>query len=194
MERTLEQKLEQAVWAAHVLFERGTVKGNTGNISIRHGDKIYISASGTCFGTLKLSDFAVMDLEGNMLEKKASKEWPLHLSVYRHKPDVNGVIHTHSTYAVLWGTQCVPGSVDVMPDFTPYLRMKLGTVSCVEYGMPGSEELFAAFEREVDRADGWLLFRHGTVVPGKTILDAFYAQEELEETARILWELQKRNE
>ena len=60
--------------------------------------------------------------------------------------------------------------------------------------MPGSEELFAAFEREVDRADGWLLFRHGTVVPGKTILDAFYAQEELEETARILWELQKRNE
>ena len=71
MERTLEQKLEQAIWAAHVLFERGTVKGNTGNISIRHGDKIYISASGTCFGTLKLSDFAVMDLEGNMLEKKA---------------------------------------------------------------------------------------------------------------------------
>ena len=45
MDELLKQKLEQAVWAAHVLFERGTVKGNTGNISVRHEDKIYISAS-----------------------------------------------------------------------------------------------------------------------------------------------------
>ena len=102
MDEILKQKLEQAVWAAHVLFERGTVKGNTGNISVRHEDKIYISASGTCFGTLRPSDFAVMDIEGNLLEKKASKEWPLHLAVYRHKPEVQGVIHTHSTYGVLW--------------------------------------------------------------------------------------------
>lgn len=190
MDELLKQKLEQAVWAAHVLFERGTVKGNTGNISVRHEDKIYISASGTCFGTLQPSDFAVLDLEGNMLEKKASKEWPLHLAVYRHKPEVRGVIHTHSTYAVLWGMQCVPGASDVMPDITPYLRMKLGTVGCVEYAMPGSKELFDAFEKEADHSEGWLLARHGTVVPGKMILDAFYAQEELEEMAKILWEMQ----
>ena len=92
----------------------------------------------------------------------------------------------HSTYAVLWGMQCVPGTLDVMPDITPYLRMKLGTVGCVEYAMPGSKELFDAL---ADHSAGWLLMRHGTVVPGKTILDAFYAQEELEETAKILWEM-----
>ena len=67
MDELLKQKLEHAVWAAHVLFERGTVKGNTGNISVRHEDKIYISASGTCLGTLRPSDFAVMDIEGNLL-------------------------------------------------------------------------------------------------------------------------------
>ena len=83
----------------------------------------------------------------------------------------------------------MPGTLDVMPDITPYLRMKLGTVGCVEYAMPGSKELFDAFEKEADHSAGWLLARHGTVVPGKTILDAFYAQEELEETAKILWEM-----
>ena len=192
MEEELKKKLEQVVWAAHVLFQRGTVKGNTGNISIRHGDNIYISASGTCFGTLQVSDFAVMDIHGNPIEKKASKEWPLHLNVYQHRSEVEGVIHTHSTYAVLWGMQCMPGDADCMPDVTPYLRMKLGTVGCVGYGLPGSRELFDAFEKELDKSDGWLLQRHGTVVPAKTIMDAFYAQEELEETARILWELERR--
>lgn len=191
MEDEVREKLEQAVWAAHVLFQRGTVKGNTGNISVRCGDRMYISASGTCFGTLKLSDFSVMEMDGTMLGKKPSKEWPLHLQVYRHKPEAQGVIHTHSTYAVLWGTRCTPGDADCMPDITPYLRMKLGKVGCVGYGLPGSQELFAAFEKEIDHSDGWLLQRHGIVTPGKTILDAFYAAEELEETARLLWELGK---
>ena len=70
--------------------------------------------------------------------------------------------------------------------------MKLGTVGLVPYEKPGSSELLAAFEERVNLSDGWLLANHGPVVPGKSMMEAFYAFEELEESAHIAWELRNR--
>ena len=69
--------------------------------------------------------------------------------------------------------------------------MKLGKVCMVPYQQPGSQALFDAFKARVMSGDGYLLTRHGAVVPGKDIMDAFYSIEELEETARIAWELRR---
>lgn len=80
-----------------------------------------------------------------------------------------------------------------MPNHTPYLRMRLGNVGVIPYAKPGSPELFRAFEERVKESDGWLLKRTGVVVHGKCVLDAFYALEELEETAHISWELNRVN-
>lgn len=185
-----EKKLEDAVWTAHSLFERGKTSGSSANMSFRHGDQIYISASGTCFGTLTEKDFAVISLAGDPLsERKPSKEWPLHLALYEKSPEVEAVIHTHSTYSVLWSFVPQIPELDCIPDHTPYLKMKLGTVGLIPYEKPGSEALFSAFRQRVKASDGFLLKNHGPVVPGKTMLDAFYCLEELEESARIAWEL-----
>ena len=99
------------------------------------------------------------------------------------------MLHTHSCYAVLWSF--VPGlpEQDCIPDHTPYLKMKLGTVGTVPYEKPGSQALFDAFRQRVEQSDGFLLKNHGPVVPGKDMMDAFYCLEELEESARIAWEL-----
>ena len=78
---------------------------------------------------------------------------------------------------------------DCIPDHTPYLKMKLGAVGLIPYEKPGSPELFSAFRERVGNSDGYLLRQHGPVVPGKTVMDAFYCLEELEESARIAWEL-----
>ncbi len=78
---------------------------------------------------------------------------------------------------------------DCIPDHTPYLKMKVGTVGLIPYEKPGSEALFAAFRERVGRSDGYLLKNHGPVVGGASIMDAFYCLEELEESARIAWEL-----
>lgn len=185
-----QEKLKQAIWVAHKLFERKCVTGNSGNISIRLGMQIYMSASGSCFGTLDETSFSVLDLDGNhVLGPAASKEWPLHLMVYQALPNVNAVIHTHSIYSVLWS--CLPHEkeTDCVPDHTPYLKMKLGTVGLIPYKKPGSDELFQAFSERLRLSDGWLLARHGVVVPGKNVMDAFYSLEELEESSRIAWEL-----
>ena len=86
MNEEIAKKAEQAVWAAKSLFERGKTAGSTANLSFRHEGCIYISGSGTCFGTLKSEDFAVMDMDGNHVGGPApSKEYPLHRLLYEKK-------------------------------------------------------------------------------------------------------------
>lgn len=186
----LEKKLEHAIWVAHSLFNRGKTSGSSANMSFRHNDRIYITASGSCFGTMTKDDFTVISKDGtSFTPRKPSKEWPLHLALYENSPKTGAVIHTHSTYSVLWSFIPSLQEHDCIPAHTPYLKMKLGTVGLIPYEQPGSEELFSAFRERVSMSDGYILKNHGPVVPGKTILDAFYCLEELEESAHIAWEL-----
>ncbi len=190
MSDPLEKKLEQAVWIAHSLFERGKTAGSTANMSFCHEDKIYITASGTCFGTLTKKDFAVIDRMGEVLgEKKPSKEYPLHLSLYQAKEQTGAVIHTHSFYSTIWSCLTHAKEKDCIPSYTPYLKMKLGTVGLIPYAKPGSEELFQAFRERIEDSDGYLLQNHGPVTGGKDLMDAFYLLEELEESAKVAWTL-----
>lgn len=192
MEHELRALLDAACQTAHSLFERGKTSGSSANLSFQYQDRIYITGSGTCFGTLTPADFAVCDRSGTPLtEIRPSKELPLHLSLYRRKgQDTGAVIHTHSFYAVLWSCLEHPGSEeDVIPAYTPYLGMKLGRVKLVPYAPPGSPPLFSLFEAALDDRNGYLLAHHGPVVAGKGIRDAYYALEELEESARLAWEL-----
>ena len=186
----IKEKLEQAVWILRTLFQLGKTSGSTGNISFREEDKIYISQSGTCFGTMTSENFSIMDIEGNLLNgKKPSKEFPLHLSCYKRYPDVHAVIHTHGRFGVLWS--CIPDldTLNCIPDNTPYLKMKLGKIHLVPYEQPGTPELFAAFENCMGEEKGYLLKQHGALVCGKNLMDAFYGIEELEESACIAWNL-----
>ena len=193
MDTALDLKFNEALWVAHSLFNRGKASGSIANLSFKHNDKIYITATGTCFGTLTRDEFSIIDLEGNQLDElKPSKETPMHLSIFKAKSDVQAVVHVHSTYSVLWSFIPDLKETDCIPDHTPYLKMKLGTVGLVPYEKPGSMELFTEFDKRVNISDGWLLAQHGPVVPGKSIMEAFYALEELEESAKIAWELHNR--
>lgn len=190
MEKELREKLDKAIWVAHNLFQRSRTTGSSANLSFLHGQTMYITGSGSCFGTLDEEQFAAVDLDGNpMGGRRPSKEWPLHLGIYQQKPQTGAVIHTHGAYAVLWSFVPPENEEDCIPACTPYLQMKLGKVTMIPYEQPGSQALFDAFRERVMSGDGYLLKRHGAVVPGKDIMDAFYSIEELEETARISWEL-----
>ena len=192
MDVLLEKKLNEAIWAGRSLFERNKTAGSSANMSFLHDGKMYISQSGSCFGTLTADQFAIMTLDGICIsDNKPSKEWPLHLNIYKKKTQTGAVIHTHGTYAVLWSFVPIENEDDCIPAHTPYLRMKLGNVCTVPYEKPGSQALFDAFENRILCGDGYLLKQHGAVVPGKDVMDAFYCLEELEESARIAWELRK---
>lgn len=189
MDATLKNKIETAIWVGKSLFDRGKTAGSSANMSFRHNDTIYISGSGTCFGALSESSFSVVDLDGNHVSGiKPSKELPLHLMLYRKDDSIGAVLHTHSIYSVLWSCLEHKNISDCVPSYTPYLKMKLGTVGLVPYAKPGSKELFDLFEKNIDQSDGYLLQNHGAVVGDKDMMSAFFCLEELEESARVAWE------
>lgn len=190
----LDEKFDCACWVAHKLFDRQMGPGTTGNLSFRHDGKIYITASGTCFGKLTISDFSVYDMEKKETSgPKPSKELPLHCIAYEADSEVNAVIHVHSEYAVLWSCLNNENEKDCIPDYTPYLKMKVGRVGLVPYANPGSEELFENFKKNVTNSDAWILKNHGPVVGAKSIMDAFAGLEELEYACKIAWELRNLN-
>ena len=187
-----EQYFQEAIWIAHTLFAKGSASGSSSNISFRAGNQIYISGSGTCFGTLTEEQFACLTIEGEQRNKvKPSKEFPLHQVIYQAKPDIKAVIHTHSFYATLYSCTVVENPADVIPSYTPYLKMKVGTIGLVPYAKPGSQQLFSYMRERVLLSDGYLLKQHGPVVGGKSLMDAFYGIEELEESAKMAWYLQE---
>lgn len=162
------ENLKTAVWIAHSLFERGKASGSSANMSFKEKDLIYITGSGTCFGTLKEEDFSVLSLDGEWISgPKPSKEFPLHQMMYEKSEEIQAVIHTHSFYATLRSCAVHKNRTDCIPQYTPYLKMKLGTVGLVPYGKPGSEELFSAFRQCVSGSDGFLLENHGPIMGAK---------------------------
>lgn len=187
-EEEFEITVNDSLWIAHTLFNRNKVTGSTANLSFRAGNYIYVSGTGTCFGRLKKEEFAKMDLDGNHLGGvKPSKEYPLHLLFYQKNKDAGAVLHTHSFYSTLWSCYCEEKEGSAIPKYTPYLEMKLGSIGLIPYAPPGSKQLFDAFAKNLDARRGYLLRNHGPVVGDKNLLSAFYALEELEESARIAW-------
>lgn len=188
----LERKYEDVLKIAHLLFEKDRVTGSTGNISFRHRDRIYISASGSCFGWLQKEDLAVLGINGEVLsDRRPSKEYPLHLSIYQEKAEVGAVLHTHSFYSTLWSCLEHEKEKDVMPAVTPYLSMKVGRIGLIPEAKPGSKELFAFFKERIKDSDGYLLAHHGVVLADQDIRSVYYDLEEMEENARINWYLRK---
>lgn len=188
-----EQYLKDALWIAHTLFDKGSATGSSANISFCVDGNIYISGSGTCFGTLKEEQFACLTLDGEPLnDVKPSKEFPLHQMIYQAKPQIHGVVHTHSLYATLYSCLQHENPSDIIPPYTPYLKMKVGTIGLIPYAKPGSRELFDAMRERLGDSDGYLLKQHGPVIGGKTMMDAFYGIEELEESAKVAWHLEEK--
>lgn len=187
MDKQIKECLDQAIWCARSLFERNKVSGSSANLSLKIGDTVYITASGSCFGNLDYGSFVPVGY--SISSKKPSKELPLHQILYDKDLRIKAVLHTHSMYSVLWSMIYEGSPEDCIPSYTPYLRMKLGSVGLVPYAEPGSTELFSNFRACVNLSDGFILKNHGPVVGGKDIMDAFYILEELEESAHIAWEM-----
>lgn len=190
MEKELMKKYENAIWIGKSLFERERATGSSANMSFIHKGDIYITGTGTCFGRLTIEDFAVVDKNGRHISgANPSKEISLHRSLYLKHRDIEAVIHTHSHYSTLWSCIEHTDKDNVVPEYTPYLKMKIGDIGLIPYGKPGTKELFDTFDENLSENRGYLLKNHGPIVGHKDIMGAFYCLEELEDSIRIAWEL-----
>src|SRR3989344_88868 len=99
----MQQSLEnQLIVCARKLSMAGTEVLNSGNISIREGNTIVIKPSGKSYESLEVQDVSVVALDGlHVSGLKPSSDLSVHLTIYRSRPNVRCIIHTHSHYATV---------------------------------------------------------------------------------------------
>lgn len=169
------------------LFTRGFSVGSAGNISARLDDGYLMTPTNSCLGRLEPDRLSKLDLDFRHLSgDKPSKEVFMHRAFYQARSDAGAVVHLHSTQAT--AVACLPdvSPENPIPPLTPYFVMRVGrTMPIVPYYRPGDPGMEPAIHAAARDARAVLLANHGPVVSGKTLTDAVYAAEELEEAAKL---------
>lgn len=184
-----ETRLREAM-AEHgrLLFARGFSVGSAGNISARLPDGFLMTPTNSCLGRLDPARISKLDAGYRHIGgDKPSKEVFMHRAMLDARPEAGAVVHLHSTHATAIACLAMPGDDAPIPPLTPYFVMRVGrSLPVIPYYRPGNPEMepaIAAAARAGARAV--LLANHGPVVSGRSLDDAVYAAEELEEAARL---------
>lgn len=171
---------------AKSMFERGLTFGSSGNISVRLEDGWLMTPTGSTMGTLDPAKISKLDNTGAHISgDKPTKESFLHRVMYEERPATGAVVHLHSTHSVAVSCLDHVNPDNVLPPITAYYVMKIGTLPLIPYYAPGDINLAAAVKEMASNHHAVLLANHGPVVAGKSLEDAVYATEELEETAKL---------
>jgi ribulose-5-phosphate 4-epimerase/fuculose-1-phosphate aldolase len=188
------QQRDQIVRLAKSMFERGLTFGSSGNISARVDDGWLMTPTGSTMGTLDPAKISKLDNDGEHISgDKPTKESFLHQVMYEKRHGTGAVVHLHSTHSVAVSCLSDINKKNVLPPITAYYVMKIGTLPLIPYFPPGDLDLAKAVREMASDHHALLLANHGPVVAGKSLEDAVYAMEELEETAKLFLMLKNMN-
>jgi ribulose-5-phosphate 4-epimerase/fuculose-1-phosphate aldolase len=169
------------------LFDRALTFGSTGNISARLGNgDLLMTPTNASLGALDPARLSRFSADGvHVGGDKPTKEAFLHRCMYCEQKGSGAVVHLHSTYAVAVSILRDVDPEDVLPPLTAYYVMRVSRLPLVPYYPPGDAALAEAVAVRARKSHAVLLANHGPVVAGKTLREAQYATEELEETAKL---------
>ena len=165
-----------------LLYEKDLTSATSGNISIKSGSKIYITATGTALGFLQEKDVVEIDLNGQELNsnEKASSEKFLHLKIYKIRPDINAIVHCHSPFATAFAACKKELSDTIVAENILYF----GKIPVADYGMPSSQELMENTSKLFEHYDTVLMANHGIIAGAENIVNAFFKIETAETYAK----------
>lgn len=182
--------LAQLCAASASFYQRGYAFGSTGNLSLRDGDRIWITPTGQSLQALKPEQLACIDVTAQMHnDHKPSKEFPFHLAIYRQRPDINAIVHLHSPKSVALSCLDALDEAQPLPALTPYYFMRVAPLAVLPYFCPGSAKLAAAVAQAAPHHNCMLLRNHGAICAGTTLHEAVDRTEELEATAELYFTL-----
>jgi L-fuculose-phosphate aldolase len=169
----------------HRIYEKGFAAANDGNVTCRVGDNFLATPTGFCKGDLRNEHLIIIDKSGKLVEGtyKPSSELPMHLEIYRRRPDVQAVVHAHPPYCTGFATAGISLDRCVLPEVV----MTIGSIPLTKYGAPSTEEVPAAVREVIENCDALLLANHGAVTVGFDLMDAYYKLERIEHYAHILY-------
>jgi L-ribulose-5-phosphate 4-epimerase len=183
------ERLRREVCALHAeLVRYGLVVWTAGNVSARvpGADLLVIKPSGLDYDALTPDNMIVCDLDGEVVDGdlSPSSDTAAHAYVYRHRPDVGGVVHTHSTYASAWAArgEPVPCVLTAMADEFG------GEIPVGPFALIGGDDIGRGIVATLDghRSPAVLMRNHGVFTIGTTARAAVKAAVMTEDVARTV--------
>lgn len=173
-----ETDLRAAMLAAlRQLDARGLNRGSTGNLSHRWRDGLLITPTGMAADDIAPEDLVWLGFDGTRLGRlKPSSEWHFHQAIYRSRPELQAVVHTHATHAT--ALACLRRD---LPAFHYMVAVAGGDgVRCAPYRLFGTEALSDAVVEAMRGRKACLLATHGIVTAGTTLREAMKVMTEVE--------------
>jgi len=183
MAKTEEQHRQDILDVGKLIYQKGWVAANDGNISVRLGDCILCTCTGVSKGMMTPADIIVCDLAGNRVNgaRERTTEIAMHLTIYEMRPDVCAIVHAHPPVATGFAVAGRPLTQALLPE----VIVSLGCVPLADYGLPGTPALTEGMLPYIPKYDAILLGNHGSVCYGEDVYKAFFKMETVEHFARI---------
>lgn len=177
--------LGAAVDVARRLEPEGLVVGTVGNVSVRTGPTLHVTPTRTAYADMRERDLVMVDVAAGVTlgNGTPSRELPLHLAVYRARPDVGCVLHTHSVAATAWSFLDEP----LHPELEDLAYHGIDPVLTSPPAPAGSDELAETAARTLGTGTAILLGRHGVLTVGPDPERALLAARVVEHQARVAW-------
>ncbi len=166
------------------VYSARLVTASLGNVSCRDEEgTVAITPSGIDYEVLTLEDIVTVDLHGNKLRghHNPSSETPMHTLIYRKRPDIAGIVHTHSLYASAFSVV----NKEIPVDMVEVAAHVGGRVPVAPYMPPGTKELGEAALNVLGDRRACLLQNHGVLAVGGTLEKAYKAAAIVEVAACI---------
>jgi len=184
----MSEVLSEMIAAARQMAASGLVTGAGGNVSVRDGELMRISPSGFAFEDAEEEHYPGISIETGDLESgqhRPSSEALMHLYIYRVRPEVNAVVHTHPKMTIA----LTSSGHDLRPMFADYYVYLRSNVPHVPYVTVTTEELARVVERSFRAPDcyGMILRNHGAITVGASVKEAAFRTAAIEEQAFIQW-------
>ena len=177
-ERALRLELIESCRAMNRL---GINKGTSGNISVRYGDGFLISPTGIPYDKLQPEHVVAMNWDATYEgEVQPSSEWRFHRDILQARPDLNAVVHTHSTHAT---------ALSILGREIPAIHYVIAaaggsSIRCVPYELFGTQELADRVVAALEGRRACLMAHHGVIAAHATIARALALAVTVEELAR----------
>jgi L-ribulose-5-phosphate 4-epimerase len=183
----LEELKEQLAQLHLELPKNALVAWTSGNVSARDAETglVVIKPSGVRYEVLRPEHMVVVDLAGNVVEGdlKPSSDTASHLYIYRQRPDVGGVVHTHSPYATAFAAVGRPIPVVL----TAIADEFGGAIPCGDFCLIGDDSIGKMVIEHIGESPAVLLKNHGVFTVGRHAEAAVKAAIMTEDNARTVW-------
>ncbi len=182
------ETLREQLYQLHLeLPKNHLVAWTSGNVSARDADSGYviIKPSGIRYEQLRPEHMVILDLDGKIVEGtlKPSSDTASHLYIYRHRPDVGGIVHTHSAYATAFAAVNKPIPVYLTAQADEFG----GPIPCGGFALIGGEQIGKVVIESIGNSPAILLKNHGVFTVGPDPQSAVKAAVMVEDVAHTSW-------